>query len=91
MFNSASHHEDALGEWRCMAPCILHLSARLRWWSASCPGCFTHGKISPDTHWIEGWVGPRTSPDMMARREIPSPCWESSPNHPACNLVAVTD
>jgi hypothetical protein len=29
--------------------------------SASRPGCFTPGEIALGTHWIRGWVGPRTS------------------------------
>jgi hypothetical protein len=29
-------------------------------WSASRPGRFTPGEREPGTHWIGGWVGPRT-------------------------------
>jgi hypothetical protein len=45
-------------------------------WSASCPGHFT-----PSTHWIGGSVGPRAGLDMVSKRKIPSPCWESNPDH----------
>jgi len=33
----------------------------------------------PSTQWIGGWVGPRVGLDM-ARRKIPSPCWELKPD-----------
>jgi len=29
-------------------------------WSASLPGRFTPRERAPCTHWIGGWVGPRT-------------------------------
>jgi hypothetical protein len=32
-------------------------------WSDSCPGCFTPGERVPGTHWIRGWVDPRTGLD----------------------------
>jgi hypothetical protein len=34
-------------------------------WSASRPGRFTHG-----THWIEGWVSPRTGLDDVEKRRF---------------------
>jgi hypothetical protein len=30
-------------------------------WLASRSGHFTPGEIAPGTHWIGGWVGPRTA------------------------------
>jgi len=48
-------------------------------WSASCTGCFTPRERAPDTHWIGGWVGPRTSLDAFVKRKIHSPCQESNP------------
>jgi hypothetical protein len=27
-------------------------------------------EIGPDTHWIEGWVGPRAGLDAMEKRKI---------------------
>jgi hypothetical protein len=35
------------------------------------PGRFTpRGERAPDTHWIGGWVGPRTGLDDAERRKI---------------------
>jgi hypothetical protein len=48
-------------------------------WSASCPGRFTPRERAPLTHWIEGWVGPRTVLDAVVKRKIPSPRRESNP------------
>jgi hypothetical protein len=39
-------------------------------WSASCLGHFTIVDGAPDTHWIGGWVGPRTDLDDVKRRKI---------------------
>jgi len=36
-------------------------------WSAS-----THRERAPGTHWIEGWVAPRTVLDAVVKRKIPS-------------------
>jgi hypothetical protein len=33
-------------------------------WSALRPGRFTPGERAPGTHWIGGWVDPRTELDM---------------------------
>jgi hypothetical protein len=38
-------------------------------------------KISPGTHWVGGWVGPRAGLDAVSKRKIPSPRWESNPDH----------
>jgi hypothetical protein len=38
-------------------------------WLASRPGRFTPGKRSPSTHWIGGWMGPRTDLDDVERRK----------------------
>jgi hypothetical protein len=46
-------------------------------WSASWPGRFTSGEGAPDTHWIGGWVSPRTGPnDMQKRKFLPLPGFE---------------
>jgi hypothetical protein len=29
-------------------------------WPTSCPDCFTPGEKALSTHWIGGWLGPRT-------------------------------
>jgi hypothetical protein len=39
-------------------------------WSASRPGRFTPGESAPVTHWIEGWVDPRTGLDDVERKQI---------------------
>jgi len=46
------------------------------------PHHFTPSEITPGICWIEGWMGPRASLDMVSRI-IPSPCQKSDPNHPA--------
>jgi hypothetical protein len=38
-------------------------------WTASRPGRFTLGERALSTHWIDGWVGPRTSLDDVERRK----------------------
>jgi hypothetical protein len=38
-------------------------------WSASRPGRFTPREGAPGTHWIGGWVDPRTGPDDVKKRE----------------------
>jgi hypothetical protein len=47
-------------------------------WSASWPGHFTPRERAPATHWIGGWVDPRTGMDAVVRRKIPSPFWDSN-------------
>jgi hypothetical protein len=37
---------------------------------ASRPGRFTPGKRDPGTHWIGGWVGPRTGLDDVEKRKF---------------------
>jgi hypothetical protein len=39
-------------------------------WSASRPGRYTPGERSPDTHWIGGWVDPRTGLDDEKKRKF---------------------
>jgi hypothetical protein len=39
-------------------------------WSASRPGHFTPEERTSGTHWIGGWVGPRTSLDDVETRKI---------------------
>jgi hypothetical protein len=38
-------------------------------WSASRPGRFTPGEISPTTHWIGNWVAPRSGLDDVEKRK----------------------
>jgi hypothetical protein len=42
-------------------------------WSASRPGRFTPGKRATGTHWIGGWVDPRTGLDDMEKRKFFTP------------------
>jgi hypothetical protein len=39
-------------------------------WSALRPSCFTPGQRAPGTHWIGGWVGPKTRLDDVERRKF---------------------
>jgi hypothetical protein len=39
-------------------------------WSDSCPGLFIRGEIALGTHYIGGWIGPRTGLDDVERRQI---------------------
>jgi hypothetical protein len=42
-------------------------------WSALRPGRFTSEERAPGTHWIGGWVGPRTGLGDVERRKILPP------------------
>jgi hypothetical protein len=39
-------------------------------WSASRPCRFTPGERAPCTHWLGGWVGPRTGLDDVEKRKF---------------------
>jgi hypothetical protein len=43
---------------------------------------------APGTHWIGGWVGPRTVLDAVVKRKIPSPRLESNFRTPIVQFVA---
>ena len=49
-------------------------------WTASHPSCFTSTKTSAVTHWIGGWLDPRTGPDVLEDRKIFCLCWEVNHN-----------
>jgi hypothetical protein len=51
-------------------------------WSASRSGRFTTRERAPGTHWIGGWVGPRTVLDAVVKRKILSSRRESNPRTP---------
>jgi hypothetical protein len=57
-------------------------------WSASRHNRFTPRERAPGTHWIGGWVGPRTVLDAVMKRKIPSPRRESKPRTPIVQPVA---
>jgi hypothetical protein len=40
-------------------------------WPASRPGRLTPGEGNHGTHWIGGWVGPRTGLDDVRKRKLP--------------------
>jgi hypothetical protein len=49
-------------------------------WSDSRPGRFAPGEITPGTHWIGRWVGPRAGLDAVAKRkENPAPAGNRNP------------
>jgi hypothetical protein len=51
--------------------------------SASRPDRFTPGERAPGTHWIGGWVGPRTGLDVVVKRNIlPLPGIQPGPSSP---------
>jgi hypothetical protein len=64
LINLAPRHEDV---WDSVVIAPLFLTSVLdeSEWSASRPGPFTAGEAAPDTHWIGGWVGPRTGQDVV--------------------------
>jgi hypothetical protein len=48
-------------------------------WTGSRPCRFTPREREPGTHWIGGWVGPRTVLDAVVKRTISSPWRELNP------------
>jgi len=46
-------------------------------------------EITPSTHWIGWWVGPRADQNAVGKRKVPNPCWELNPDHPAHGLVTI--
>jgi hypothetical protein len=57
-------------------------------WSDSRPGRFIPRERAPGTHWIGGWVDPRTVLDA-AKRKISSPRWESNPRTPIVQPIII--
>jgi hypothetical protein len=50
---------------------VLLTSALVRGeWSASRPCRFTPGERAVGTHWLGGWVGPRTSVNVVEKRKF---------------------
>jgi hypothetical protein len=39
-------------------------------WSASRPSRFTPGERAPGTHWIEGWLDPRTGLEEVEKKKF---------------------
>jgi hypothetical protein len=61
-----------------IAQCILASAVDGGKWSVSRPGRFTPKERDPGTHWIGGWVDPRTGLDTVVNRKIPSHCRDSN-------------
>jgi hypothetical protein len=77
--NWAPHNKGVLGSGG-TAPRIPDLSTRWRWVVS-----FTPRERAPGTHLIVGSVGPRADLDKAVKRNIPSLCRDSKPDHPARN------
>jgi hypothetical protein len=56
-------------------------------WSISCPCRFTPRERAPDTHWIGGWVDPRTGLDDLEKRRF-LPYWDSNSDPSVVQPVA---
>jgi hypothetical protein len=54
----------------CRDPQFLDLGTSCNKWSALHPDRFTPGERAPVTHWIGGWVGPRTGLDDLEKRKF---------------------
>jgi hypothetical protein len=48
-------------------------------WSSSRPNRFTPGENASSNHSIEGWVGRRACLDVLEKRKVSCPCWDSNP------------
>jgi hypothetical protein len=77
-FNRAPRHEG-VPRTGSIAPRVLDLCTRSGW---SVSRSFTPRERAPGTHWIGGWVGPRTVLEAVVKRKILSPRWESNPRIP---------
>jgi hypothetical protein len=77
-----------LGKWRYSSTHYLTSALDEGKWSASRPGRFTPRERARGTHWIGGWVGPRTILDTVVKRKIPSPRRESIRRTPIVQPVA---
>jgi hypothetical protein len=61
----------ARSQWSgCIAPPFLNSAISGGKWSASHPGRFAPEEISPNTHWIGGWVDHRAYLDSVNKRNI---------------------
>jgi hypothetical protein len=56
-----------------IAPHILNLGTGWRWVVSFMPLPLYTRRKAPDTHWIEGWVGPRAGLDIMERNLLRLP------------------
>jgi hypothetical protein len=72
-FNWAPRHEGVLGEWWYSSTHSLTSALDGGEWSASRPGRFTPRERASGTHWIGGWVGPRTGLDAVVKKKNSQP------------------
>jgi hypothetical protein len=64
-FHRALRNEGVLGEWRYSSTHSFTSALDGGECSASRPGRFTRRERASSTHWIGGWVGPRTGLDAV--------------------------
>jgi hypothetical protein len=76
-----------IGEWRYSSKHSLNSALDGGGWSASRPDHFTPREKAPGTHWIGGWVGPKTVLDAVVKRKIPSSRRESKSRSPTVQPV----
>jgi hypothetical protein len=87
VLNWAPCHLGVLGEWRYSSTHSMTSALDGEECSASRPGRFTQRERAPGTHWVGGWVGPRTVLDAVVKGKIPSPHRESNPRTPIVQPV----
>jgi hypothetical protein len=65
----------------CINPSFLRLGSSWMWVVSFTPQSLYPREIAPDTHWIEGWVGPRTGlEDLYKRKLLPLMGLKSDPS-----------
>jgi hypothetical protein len=79
LFSLSTMPWRCIGEWRYSSTHSLTPALQGVEWSASRTGHFTPRERAPGTHWIGSWVGPKAILDMLVKRKIASPHWESNP------------
>jgi hypothetical protein len=84
----APRHEDVGGSSDTTLH-ILNLGARWRCLVSVTSRPLYPRENAPGTNLIQGLAGSRTGLDAVAKRKIPSPCWELNPGRPARGAVTV--
>jgi hypothetical protein len=87
VLKEAPLHEGVLGQWRYNSTHSLTSALDGGEWSASRPGRFTPRGRAPGIHWTGGLVGPSAGLDVVSKRKIPDPRWDSNHNHSINQLV----
>jgi hypothetical protein len=82
-FNRAPRHEGVSGEWMYSSTYSLTSALDGGERPASRSGSFTLRERAPGTHWIWGWVGPRTGWARWWTEKFPAPAGTRTPDHPA--------